>query len=238
MIILFSPAKTFNPTNQQAVSTPVFQNRALELMTKLKKTAPEKIKSHMKLSEALLSRVLGYHDQFNQELKPAIYTYMGQAYKALDVYHFTDTHIKRLSERVYILSALYGILKPLDAISYYRLDFTHHLLGNLLHYWKKPVNDYLDKNHEDDVIVNLASLEFSQLINTDKHIVTLQFLTKKNQILKANSMHIKTMRGLVLRHMILYDIKTLEDIKKITIDHYHYDASLSDEHTFTFIKTT
>ncbi|MFU8792759.1 MAG: YaaA family protein [Acholeplasmataceae bacterium] len=236
MIILFSPAKTFKPTNERALSMPVFEDKALDLVKKIKKIPTNHLQKSMHLSDQLTSTVMTYYQTFNKEKKPAIYSYMGQAYKALDVYHFTHNHMKLLSERLYILSALYGILKPLDGISYYRLDFNHHPFDSLYTYWRKPVNDYLRNTHPDDVIINLASKEFSQLIESNHTMVTLEFLTKKNDTFQSLSMHVKTMRGLFLRHLILYDIKTLDAIKDIVIDHYHYAPDHSNNQMFVFIK--
>lgn len=236
MIILFSPAKTFKPTNQPALSVPIFENQALDLVQKIKAIPTNQFQKTMQLSDRLLSQVMDYYQVFNKEKKPAIYTYMGQAYKALDVYHFSNNHIKIMTERVYILSALYGLLKPLDGISYYRLDFKHHPFKSLYDFWKKPINDYLDKTHPDELIINLASKEFSDLITPRKNMITLEFLSEKKGTYHAISMHVKTMRGLFLRHLILYDIKTIDAIKTIIIDHYHCDLEKSDDQTLVFIK--
>lgn len=51
----------------------------------------------------------------------------GPAYKALDAASFTDAELQAAQHHVRIIDALYGILKPLDAIKPYRLEMSNRL---------------------------------------------------------------------------------------------------------------
>lgn len=69
-----------------------------------------------------------------------------------------------IDKHVVIIDALYGILKPYDLISPYRLDFKTNIGIDLKATWKDIINNEL----KDTKIYNLASKEFSELIS---HII-------------------------------------------------------------------
>ena len=74
-----------------------------------------------------------------------------------------------LSDNLYILSALYGILRSTDLISYYRLEMNNKLYiddKNLYDYWGDEPYKVLFKDN--DIVINLASVEYSKMIS--KHL--------------------------------------------------------------------
>ena len=79
---------------------------------------------------------------------------------------FEDGHFEYIQEHLRILSAFYGVLKPMDGVTPYRLEMkAKATIGNeknLYEYW----GDMLYKGVRDEkgIIINLASKEYSKCI--------------------------------------------------------------------------
>ncbi len=153
----------------------------------------------------------------------AILFYNGISFKYLDVLTLNKDNIEYLNNNLYILSALYGLLKPLDLINAYRLDFTD-----------KSLYKYHDI-YIDDVVVNLASLEYSKMIKCRK-LINIEFKEYKNNKLTTSGTYNKMLRGLVLRYMSINNIVNIDDIKKFNGLDYYFNIELSNENTFVFTK--
>ena len=105
-------------------------------------------------------------------------------YQAINLYHglqfrylkegLSHEDLNFLDGYLRILSARYGVVKPLDGIRYYRKHFT---TNGLYKSWGDKIYQVLSK--EKKVILNLASNEYSKTITryaTDEdHIITVDF---------------------------------------------------------------
>jgi uncharacterized protein len=235
MIILFSPAKTFRNTDVVHLGQPVFEKKAHRLIRKLKRLSIDDIQKSMKVSLKVAQETHHDYQQFGHIQSPAIYTYYGQAYKSLDIDSIPFEKVLIFNQYLYIISGLYGLLKPLDGISRYRLEMKDKTVVNLYTHWKKNLHDALKSA---DLIINLASKEYDQIVDSKLPMVTISFVILNNQIYKSPSMEVKTMRGAFLREILLNEIHSIEAIKKISLLNYHYDADQSDDQTLVFIKRT
>ena len=236
MIIILSPAKTFNKKVHAYQSEPLFISQAKKLIVELKKKSDQDLMSSMNLSTKLLEEVKDYIDSFGVHRSAAIKSYDGYAYKALDVYSLAKKDEVYLSNHLYILSGLYGLLRPYDGISKYRLELKDKGIGNLYLFWKKQVNEHLKKHHEHDLIIDLASTEYNKLLIQTDNLYHIKFYERVNDELKSISMHVKFMRGLMARHMMINRLSTLDSIKQIELDGYQYDHQLSTQHELIFVK--
>lgn len=236
MKILLSPAKTFAKDHIYANEVPYFEREAKHLHNALKKITPEYLQKQMKLSDDLLTEVLFYIKSFGKEKYQAIYTYKGQAFKSFDVLSLDQTSLTYMRDHLLILSGLYGILKPDDGISLYRLEMKDLTLGNLYTYWKPKMKSYFDSFCKGELIINLASEEYAKVLPLHMNIITIDFFEIKDGKLQKKSMAIKTMRGKFARYLIEHQIECLDHIKKIIIDGYHYHESYSHASTLVFIK--
>lgn len=234
MKIFISPAKTFTKYEMTSMIEPHFQKNAKQLMSRLKRIDAITLKKSMKLSDSLLQEVISFIKGFGHKTYQALFTYGGQAFKQLDPISLSEDDIAYANNHLYILSGLYGILKPLDGISYYRLEMQDKTMMNLYDYWKPKLNDYLSSH--DDLYINLASQEYSKVLPEQLNMITIDFIEQKQGIDLKQSMAIKTMRGLFARHLIMHRTEKLEDIKKIVIHDYHYDPSRSTDTYYLFKK--
>ena len=245
MKIIFSPSKEMREEN-------IFENKKIEftespfkdktniLIDILKQKSIEEIENIMKLKADLLTKT--YKDiQDYDKLKfiPAISMYYGVSFKELNLEDYSEKSLEYLENNLLILSALYGILLTFDLVKKYRLDMTMSIIDKgLYNFWKKDINDYISNIlSKDEVLLNLASGEFSKLIDNKKiSMINIDFKEEKDGAYKAVSTYSKKARGQFLNYLIKNQIANLEDIKKIKLDGYSLNKDLSDEKNLIFTR--
>ena len=106
--------------------------------------------------------------------------------------------------------------------------------SNLYDYW----NDALYRELNDNVIINLASEEYSRCIKEylqeNDRMINIIFGEFKNGKLITKATKAKMARGDMIWYMAQNHITDPEDIKKFN-EHYYYDTELSDDTHFVFI---
>jgi hypothetical protein len=99
-------------------------------------------------------------------LTPAILSYEGIAYQYMAPAVFENEQIDYVQEHLRILSAFYGVLKPMDGVTPYRLEMQAKAsvagYDNLYDFWGDKL--YEAVRDETGVIVNLASKEYAKCI--------------------------------------------------------------------------
>ena len=245
MKIIFSPSKEMREEN-------IFENKKIEftefkfkdkthiLMSVLKEKSIDEIKNIMKLKGDLLNKT--YKDiQNHKKLKnvPAISMYYGVSFKELELEDYSEKSLKYLKNNLLILSALYGISLPFDLLKKYRLDMTMSIIDKGLYsFWEKDVTDYISNIlNKDEILLNLASSEFSKMIDNKKiPMINIEFKEEKDGVYKSVSTYSKKARGKFLNYLIKNQINNLEDIKKVELDKYSLNKDLSDEKNFVFTR--
>ena len=245
MKIIFSPSKEMREEN-------IFKNKKIEfteskfkdktniLIDILKEKLISEIENIMKLKGELLNKT--YKDiQDYDKLKsiPAISMYYGVSFKELNLEDYSEKSLKYLKNNLLILSALYGVLLAFDLVKKYRLDMTMSIIDKgLYNFWKKDINDYISNIlSKDEVLLNLASGEFSKMIDSKKiSMINIDFKEEKDEIYKSISTYSKKARGQFLNYLVKNQIDNLEDIKKIKLDGYSLNNTLSDEKNFIFTR--
>ena len=245
MKIIFSPSKEMREEN-------IFENKKIEfteskfkdktniLIGILKEKSLSEIENIMKLKGKLLNKT--YKDiQDYDKLKsiPAISMYYGVSFKELNLEDYSEKSLEYLKNNLLILSALYGVLLAFDLVKKYRLDMTMSIIDKgLYNFWKKDINDYISNIlSKDEVLLNLASGEFSKMIDSKKiSIINIDFKEEKDGIYKSVSTYSKKARGQFLNYLVKNQIDNLEDIKKIKLDGYSLNNTLSDEKNFIFTR--
>lgn len=230
MIILISPAKTFNKDFEFSQDKMFFPEKVEYLLSSLKKLDLDEIKSLMKISDKLAKNTFDYYQNFNLNIK-AISLYGGQVFKYLNYREISNLN------NLYILSPLYGIINSNTAISKYRLDLKDKIINDsLVKYWYDDINQFLNK-FKDKIIINLSSGEFSNLIDLkNSNIYSLNFYLKDNNQLKAPSMEIKKIRGLFANYILKNELKSLNQLKTININGFGFNKGLSSKHEYIYIK--
>ena len=159
--IIISPSKLMDVL---APNDPINENRpkhilmAKEIFTTIRSFDLEKTKKIYGLSDKKTEEVYKMHQGHGTKLYKAIDLYSGTLFKELDI---KEKDKKWFNDHVVIIDALYGIIKPNEKVAPYRLDFNVKFPIDLKKYWSDTISKELD-GYE---IINLASKEFSSLIN-------------------------------------------------------------------------
>ena len=253
MLLIISPAKTLKTdiSASQDSTMPIFIKEAKYLASELKKFKPAQLSQLMGISAKLAQLNYERYQQWkspynNKESFNAIYTFRGEVFNGIDIDSFSEKEIEYTNKHLRILSGLYGILKPMDAILPYRLEMgTKLILGenkNLYNYWGNLITDIINKDLaelKDDTLINLASEEYFRSINTKilkASIITPIFKEYKNGKYKVISIYAKKARGLMSSYILKNQLKRVEDIKHFDAEGYYFNDIISDKEQFIFTR--
>lgn len=167
----------------------------------------------------------------------AFFMYDGLCFRSMEREYFTENELEYIRNHLYIISALYGAVKPFDLISPYRLDFLIKTdMGSLYRFWEDKIAKSVIEN--EDFIVNIASEEFSKTIKKYCKIpfIDCEFFEMVDGKLKKHSTISKKGRGKMLKFLAFEKVTKIEEIKKFNLDNYKFDEGLSTENKFVFVK--
>ena len=254
MIIILSPAKSLDfkdPGPEHLSSCPAFEEEASLIVSLLKKMTVTELGSLMKISPKLAYESYDYYQRWrpshdNPEAKQALLAYKGDAYRGMDAASLSGEDLVWAQEHLRILSGLYGILRPLDLISPYRLEFVTKInpgkYKGLYSFWNDKLNrSLLDlKNTEGShILVNLASAEYFNAIDrasTGFRIITPVFKEYRNGEYRFFSMFGKRARGLMARYIIQQRISDPEEMKLFDAEGYAFNEPLSQDDEWVFTR--
>jgi hypothetical protein len=247
MIIILSPAKSFatNILPSDRLTMPIFLQEANMLAQNLQRFSAKQLQNICHISANLANiNWLRWQNFTLQATNPAIFAFNGDAYKNLDRGSYKNAELDYAQQKIIILSGLYGILSPFDAIKNYRLDMStsfyqyDFFINNLYEFWQKKVSAILAKQ---SLIINLCSQEYSdcldrkQLDNNTK-IIDVSFLDNKNGILQKIGINSKKARGSMVDLMIKNKIQTIDEIKFLQPFNYKLNHDLSCSQHLVFVK--
>lgn len=254
MIIILSPAKSLNFKQAgpgDLGSAPEFGSQAARIAADLKKMSAEDLRKLMKISGKLAYENFERYQQWGieagiPEAKQAILAYQGDAYRGLDAGSLSREDLLWSQEHLRILSGLYGILRPLDLIMPYRLEFaTKFEAGqykDLYSFWNKEINRSLrdlENTEGSHILVNLASAEYYRAIDlasTTFSVITPVFKEFRDGEYRFFSMFGKRARGLMTRYIIERRISDPEEMKLFDMEGYAFSEPLSSEREWVFTR--
>lgn len=245
MRIILSPAKKMRfDDGLPWAGYPVFLNRTQILLEVLQGMDDADLKQLWKCNDQITKlnvERLGSMD-LRKNLTPAILAYEGIAYQHMAPGVFTQREFDYVQEHLRILSGFYGILRPFDGVTPYRLEMQAKLCvdgaKDLYAFW----GDCLARELfiETDCIVNLASKEYSAAVS--KYVPdSVRFLTctfgelKNGKVIEKATM-CKMARGEMVRYMAQNQITNPEDVKSFDLLDFHYAPEHSDTENFTFLR--
>jgi cytoplasmic iron level regulating protein YaaA (DUF328/UPF0246 family) len=251
MKILLSPAKLMRNLQSENTTEPYFQVQSTRLANVLAKWTIQHYVQRMGLSKekAKETQVLMKNwlvEQGNTAPTPAIFAYIGEAFKALDALTLDSEAQLYLNEHIHILSGLYGLLSANDGVLPYRLEMAQKLTitknqQSLYAFWRPQVEAFLTSQLSDnESILNLASSEYSDLIQDQKlvnRMLTPVFKENKGGKLQSVSVFSKQARGTMARWCATEKISDPQQIKDFKLMGYAFQADLSDEKNFFFVRT-
>lgn len=248
MRIIISPAKKMNVDTDSLPwrDMPKFIKKTDELAHILQGMSYDELKKLWKCNDAIASANVDRLTTMDlyAHLTPAILAYEGIQYQYMAPGVFTDKEFDYIQRHLRILSGFYGILKPFDGVTPYRLEMQSKLRvrehKDLYNYWGNCIAECLFE--ESECIVNLASKEYSLCISKylpkSAHFITCVFgEEKEGKVIEKGTM-CKMARGEMVRYMAEHQITDPEAIKSFNRLDYRFDVNRSDENTFVFIRNS
>ena len=245
MRIIISPAKKMNADTDTLPyrGLPAFLDQTQQLLDRLRGMDEGELKKLWKCNDqiAALNVERLRNMDLCKNLTPAIIAYEGIQYQYMAPDVFTQTAYDYVQEHLRILSGFYGVLRPLDGVTPYRLEMQSKLrMGDakdLYAFWGEGLaQSVLDGT---DCVVNLASKEYSVCVSRylpkDKQMITCVFgEEKEGKIIEKGTM-CKMARGEMVRFMAENQIVDCGEIKRFARLGYRYSPEHSDERTYVFV---
>lgn len=244
--ILLSPAKKMRTdVDSFAVrEMPRFLDRTEELLYALRGMTPGELKKLWRCNDQIAAlNVERLQDMdLRRNLTPAVLAYEGIAYQYMAPGVFTADQLEYVAEHLRILSGFYGVLRPFDGVTPYRLEMGAKLAvggyKDLYDFWDASLAESICG--ETDLIINLASKEYSQAV--EKHLppgtrfLTVVFGEHVDGKTVEKGTLCKMARGEMVRYMAEGHIEDPADLKAFDRLGYRFCPGESDDDTYTFIK--
>ena len=246
MRIILSPAKKMqHDENGPAYrDLPVFLSDAEKIKDSLKEKSFSELRAlwacNEKITEQNIERLSSM--DLREKLTPALLSYDGIAYQYMAPTVFETEMLSYVQEHLRILSGFYGIVRPMDGVSPYRLEMQAKLeidgAKNLYEYWGDRL--YKEVRDGSGIIINLASKEYSKCIEKylqpgDRYI-TCNFFEDQEGKLVQKGVYCKMARGEMVRFMAESRIEEPEGIKDFAVMGYRYAKELSSEKEYIFVR--
>lgn len=189
----------------------------------------------MHISRPLAEKVTAMYQSV--ATKPALWAYRGDVFKGFQVETIHQSAAEFAQDHLLIASAVYGILRPHDKISPYRLEMGAKLSvgdsGSLYDFWKSKLARYIAARPglAGELCV-LSSEEYAKAaiggLPPSIRIATPAFIDRKPSGLDAQiPIYNKMMRGAMARWVVDQQIDSLNRLHEFSGHGYQYNASMS-----------
>ena len=248
MIAVLSPAKTLDydtPLPPVAATAPRFADEAARLARSAARLPQKRLRELMHISPALAKlNAERFRDFADAPERPAIHAFAGDVYTGVEVRSLEPEAVAFAQGHVRLLSGLYGLLRPLDAIRPYRLEMGTRWAprhARLTDWWGGRVADALRDDLEaegSDTVVNLASQEYWAVVDGRLppaiRVVAIDF--REGEDRRFVSFHAKKARGMVARWIAEHRVERTDDLRGFDSDGYRFAADASDDARWTFVR--
>lgn len=252
MLVVISPAKRldWSPVSGE-ITQPDFQSDAVRLSKTMRGLTLGDLKKLMDLSPDLArlnrDRFRAFAPEPDVEtVRPAVHAFAGDTYLGLEAASLEPEELDWAQDHLRILSGLYGVLRPMDAIQPYRLEMGSRLKTrrgkSLYDYWGTQISKALVTQAQalgTDCLVNCASQEYFGAADTKAlklRVITPVFMEEKNGEAKIVSFFAKKARGSMARFIIQRRLTDPEGLKDFDLGGYRYQPEMSEGDRWVFLR--
>lgn len=251
MITWIAFAKTMNGRCDVRVpytTRPEFEGIAMERAGILAGMPARALMDLLGTSEKIASRTSEQYGMIRSgeaEQIPALAAYAGAVFKRIGVHGFDAGDWEFAQEHLRIMSSLYGILRPLDRISPYRLEAGASLEGTVTvaQEWRPVLTDGFISLVKDSggVLLDLASEEMRLFLDWERvkasvRVVRAEFYERRSGKLKSVTMYAKMCRGEMAGYVVRNRIDSPEELCSFSRDGFVYDASAGGDDRMVFVR--
>ncbi|SEO57574.1 hypothetical protein SAMN04490248_10743 [Salinihabitans flavidus] len=252
MLVVISPAKRLNWDPVEVEPTPpLFPDEAARLVKTARNLTLGDLQKLMNLSPDLARLNRDRFKAFEEApeagvTRPAVHAFAGDTYAGLDAASLEPDEMAWAQEHLRVLSGLYGLLRPLDAIQPYRLEMGSRLKTrrgrNLYEFWGDSIARTLNAQAKDlgtDVLINCASQEYFGAVDPDAlklRVITPVFMEDRGGTPKIVSFYAKKARGAMARFIIERRLTDPEGITDFDLGGYTYRPQMSEGNRWVFLR--
>ncbi|MFD0859309.1 peroxide stress protein YaaA [Roseovarius aquimarinus] len=248
MLVTISPAKKLDmsPTDT-AATVPGFAKDAKALAQVANGLSQDELAKLMHISADLAKLNAERFASFGEmESKPAALAFAGDTYQGLEAGSLDADEMAWAQNHLRILSGLYGVLRPLDAIQPYRLEMGSKLKTergkSLYDYWGDRIAEALNRHAADvgaEVLVNCASQEYFGAVDLNAlklRVITPVFLEDKGGQPKIVSFYAKKARGAMARFIIQNRLRDPDALLEFDTGGYKHSPEHSEDGKPAFLR--
>lgn len=246
MRLIISPAKKMREDTDSFPyhSLPRFLPQTREILAVLRAMSPAELQALWKCSDRIAAQNVARLETMDLErrLTPAVMAYEGIQYQHLAPGVLTQEELDYLEGHLRILSGFYGLLRPFDGVVAYRLEMGAKLSvsgkKDLYAYWGDTLAQALWE--ESDIVVNLASQEYSRCIaahpKPGTRLITCIFgEVRQGKVVEKGTL-CKMARGEMVRCLAQQGAEEPEVMQSLSPLGYRFQRDRSDETTYVFCK--
>ena len=247
-MIVISPAKRLAENindNTLASTIPYFKKEADSLAKELALLSSKQLSSLMNVSDGIAELNSKRYKNWNKNIgseKRAIFQFEGDVFKHLNAAKFNETQTDYMNKNLRILSGIYGLLRPSDEMSPYRLEMgtKHNFNGskNLYEFWGDKIAKKINNELGSSLLFNLASEEYfsaiSRYVDAEKTI-NFKFLSLSGGKEKVVGVIAKRARGEMARFLIDNQIESTDGIEKFSCMGFKFKEL--NNNCFTFVSS-
>jgi len=251
MLTVISPAKRLDWAERDVEMTaPRFQGDADALARTARRLTRAQLAELMDLSPALAKLNADRFRRFADDrdtARPAALAFAGDTYMGLEAGSLGADDLRFAQERLRILSGLYGLLRPLDAIQPYRLEMGSRLKTRkgptLYAYWGDRLARALNEEANalgTTTLINCASVEYFSGVDPEAltlQVITPRFLEDKPDGPKIVSFFAKKARGAMARFIVERRLTDPAGILDFDAGGYVHAPALSQPGQPAFIRS-
>lgn len=247
MRIIISPAKKMNVDSDSMAweSLPCFLEDTGRLMEWMKGRTLQEAREVWGCNEKLAAMNYRRFQEMDlrRNLTPALLSYEGIQYQYMAPVAFTKAAWEYVQRNLRILSGFYGVLRPLDGVTPYRLEMQARTKGldgaeNLYDFWgERLYREVLDGSR---TVINLASKEYSRCVeehlSADDRFITCVFGEWQKGKVVQKGTYAKMARGEMVRFLAENQTEEPEKMKAFHGLGYRFAEELSSETEYVFVK--
>lgn len=254
MLTVISPAKRLDwgpvAANHPA-SQPEFSADAVALAGLARALSPGDLRRLMSISADLATLNHARFQAFSASpasdaVRPALFGFAGDTYAGLEARTLDPDALRWMQGRLRVLSGLYGLLRPFDAIQPYRLEMGTRLANprgpDLYAWWGDRIARALDAAAAETgarVLVNCASVEYFGAVDLSAlrlRVVTPVFLEDRAGGARVISFFAKRARGAMARFIAEHRLTDPADIVQFDAGGYRHCPALSTPDRPVFLR--
>ena len=247
MRIIISPAKQMREDldSLPPQGLPDFLPETRRLLAALRALSPGELQALWKCNDAIAAQNVERLETMDLEsrLTPALLSYVGIQYQTMAPRVLEADQYRYLQERLRILSGFYGLLRPLDGVTPYRLEMQAKVAGDgcrdLYAFWGGKVAQALAG--EAGWVLDLASKEYSRAVLPHLPacvpVVSCLFgeLRPDGKAVEKGTL-CKMARGEMVRWLAEHRVERPEELSAFQGLGYRYDEERSTRGRLVFLR--